>query len=253
MRYLENTGTTATPDFILRTGSASPFGSVPAGNRVPHLADLDGDGDRDLILSPLVYYENTGTSTAPAFAERTGSANPLLQIVGNAYLVDAADLDGDGDLELLCADWDGRMTFQRANGTDLFADGFESGDTVAWSATFGGHLNRGYGPRPPGIRKKTGPRLRGDDDWGRAASSKGAAGLERLEPEGLRVRAPWEARTREELFLALAATGLVGRRAARPACHLLEAAPPLPAEAGRGAAVDALPGDHADRRGGRGW
>src|SRR5512137_2334532 len=38
----------------------------------PRLADLDGDGDFDLILGSsehtLLYYQNTGTSTNPAFS-----------------------------------------------------------------------------------------------------------------------------------------------------------------------------------------
>ena len=47
----------------------------------------------------LNYVENTGTSTAPAFVQRTGSANPFDGIdVGWESAPALADLDGDGTL-----------------------------------------------------------------------------------------------------------------------------------------------------------
>ena len=43
--------------------------------------------------------ENTGTSTAPAFLQRTGTANPFDGIdVGSHSAPALADLDGDGTL-----------------------------------------------------------------------------------------------------------------------------------------------------------
>jgi hypothetical protein len=60
-------------------------------------------GDLDLVVGnvdgELVYIENTGTSTAPAFVLRTGSANPLDGIdVGDASAPALGHLDGDGTL-----------------------------------------------------------------------------------------------------------------------------------------------------------
>ena len=47
----------------------------------------------------LNYVENTGTTTAPVFVARTGSANPLDGIdVGAASAPALGDLDGDGTL-----------------------------------------------------------------------------------------------------------------------------------------------------------
>ena len=51
----------------------------------------------------LIYMENTGTSTAPVFVKRTGSANPFDGIeVGSSWDVRSApalgDIDGDGTL-----------------------------------------------------------------------------------------------------------------------------------------------------------
>ena len=45
----------------------------------------------------LNYVENTGTSTAPAFVQRTGSANPFDGVDVGSYSTPAlGDLDGDG-------------------------------------------------------------------------------------------------------------------------------------------------------------
>ena len=47
----------------------------------------------------LIYVENTGTSTAPVFVQRTGSANPFDGIdVGLNSAPALADLDNDGTL-----------------------------------------------------------------------------------------------------------------------------------------------------------
>ena len=45
LNYIENTGTSTAPVFVLRTGSANPFDGVDVGdNSAPALGDLDGDG-----------------------------------------------------------------------------------------------------------------------------------------------------------------------------------------------------------------
>ena len=47
----------------------------------------------------LIYIENTGTSTAPVFVRRTGSANPFAGIDVGQYSAPAfSDIDGDGTL-----------------------------------------------------------------------------------------------------------------------------------------------------------
>ena len=67
-------------------------------------------GDLDLVVGEynglLNYTENTGTSTAPVFVQRTGSANPFDGIIVHFFgpifgMISApalADLDGDGTL-----------------------------------------------------------------------------------------------------------------------------------------------------------
>ena len=51
----------------------------------------------NLYGSQLTYMENTGTSTAPVFAQRTGSANPFDGIeVGISSTPALGDFDNDG-------------------------------------------------------------------------------------------------------------------------------------------------------------
>ena len=51
----------------------------------------------DAWSGSLTYIENIGTSTAPVFVQRTGSANPFDGIDVGSYSAPALiDLDGDG-------------------------------------------------------------------------------------------------------------------------------------------------------------
>ncbi|MCA9097491.1 MAG: VCBS repeat-containing protein, partial [Planctomycetaceae bacterium] len=83
-RYFENTGTATDPAFTLRSGSESPFNFLnDAAYQFSALTlqDLDQNGTLDLVVSMLDgtyrYYKNTGTETAPAFTQLTGSNNPF--------------------------------------------------------------------------------------------------------------------------------------------------------------------------------
>ena len=42
--YAENTGTSTTPVFVQRTGSANPFDGIDVWYSTPALIDLDNDG-----------------------------------------------------------------------------------------------------------------------------------------------------------------------------------------------------------------
>ena len=60
-------------------------------------------GDLDLVVGDndgeLNYFENTGTSTAPVFVQRTGSANPFDGIdVKSRSSPALGDFDNDGTL-----------------------------------------------------------------------------------------------------------------------------------------------------------
>lgn len=96
----------------------NPFGisnTAPAAFGVFDDVDLDGDGDMDLIQEgygssiyggALLYFENTGNSTAPVYG--TPVVNPFGLSASLEYgAPDAADMDNDGDMDLLVGGYDG--------------------------------------------------------------------------------------------------------------------------------------------------
>src|SRR5207247_74965 len=91
------------------------------GNRSsPALADIDGDGDLDVLIGEdngnTIFFANTGTATAPAFAAPL--TNPFgLAAVGFSSSPALADIDGDGDLDVLIGEDNGNTIFFQNTGT----------------------------------------------------------------------------------------------------------------------------------------
>jgi hypothetical protein len=117
--FFENTGTATTPAFAAAT--ANPFGLADVGNSAkPDLADIDDDGDLDALVGnssgDTVFFENTGTATAPAFAPGTPNSFGLTA-VGLDAAPDLADIDGDGDLDALVGNSSGDTVFFENTGT----------------------------------------------------------------------------------------------------------------------------------------
>lgn len=119
--YIENVGTASSPSFAPLV--LNPFGLSNGGyGNTPRFADLDGDGDFDMISGnhysgDFRYYENTGTANAPAFASLLN--NPFgLSSVGLEYSVaEFVDIDNDGDMDIIAGEYGGDFFYFNNCGT----------------------------------------------------------------------------------------------------------------------------------------
>ncbi|HRR35058.1 MAG TPA: VCBS repeat-containing protein [Kiritimatiellia bacterium] len=117
--WLRNRGTTKQPDYapatlIMAAGRPLEVYGCPS----PNFADWDGDGDLDVIcgefLDGFTYFENIGTRQQPEYAagrRLMGADRKPLVMDLEMITPTAIDWDGDGDLDLICGDEDGRVAF----------------------------------------------------------------------------------------------------------------------------------------------
>ncbi|MGR0189120.1 FG-GAP-like repeat-containing protein [Azospirillum aestuarii] len=128
--YYRNIGTRTNPTFTL--AGTNPFGLGRVGtNASTSFADIDGDGDLDALIGNqsggIVVYRNVGTRTAPSFT--LPGTNPFgLGGVGSAAAPAFADIDGDGDLDVLIGNGAGNLVLYWNAGTSA-APSFTLGGT----------------------------------------------------------------------------------------------------------------------------
>lgn len=124
--YFQNTGSATAPAF--GAAQTNPFGLTALGTATnsiaaPTFIDMDGDGDLDVMATDtngdFYYFANTGSVTSPTFA--TSVMNPFSLTAVNGYaMMSFADIDNDGDKDLMCGDYDGNLNyFERLNATGI--------------------------------------------------------------------------------------------------------------------------------------
>jgi hypothetical protein len=116
--HYENTGTPTAFAFSLRTRNF--LSMLDAGvQAAPASADLDADGDADLLVGDLngnvALIRNTGSPAAPAYIWEDSA---LISSSTRFALAPAlADLDADGDPDLVIGHFAGGVEFRRNTGT----------------------------------------------------------------------------------------------------------------------------------------
>lgn len=120
---IRNKGTTEDPQYaepvkVLAGGEPVDVYGMPS----PNLADFDGDGDLDLLCGEFIdgftYFENTGTRTTPEYAagRRVTHDGSAVRMELCMIIPVAVDWDGDGDVDLVVGQEDGRVAFLEHTG-----------------------------------------------------------------------------------------------------------------------------------------
>ena len=129
--YYQNSGTPTVPafDFVKKdflVEKMPDLGSYSA----PTFADIDADGDQDLLVGSYGLYQssgiynaqvhlfkNIGTSATPVFQLTDTNFGGLLGSGLRAFHPTLGDLDADGDLDMLVGEENGTLAYVLNNGT----------------------------------------------------------------------------------------------------------------------------------------
>ena len=116
LKYFLNESTGGTIIFTPQTNTNNPFNDFDVGdNATPTFADIDGDGDPDLVVGEsggtFKYFLNESAGSTITFTPKTSASdNPFNGFdVGTASSPTFTDIDGDGDLDLIVGGGNGRI------------------------------------------------------------------------------------------------------------------------------------------------
>lgn len=135
--FYKNTGTNDHPVFQFQTDHFFQNEMIDVGtNSYPFIADINGDGLPDLLIgnygeydssyysegvlksvfrSKIAYYKNTGQAGSPSFHLITDDFVGLSGLSELAFYPAFADLDGDGDLDMMTGNADSSLTYFQNN------------------------------------------------------------------------------------------------------------------------------------------
>ncbi|MCX6247737.1 MAG: FG-GAP-like repeat-containing protein [Bacteroidetes bacterium] len=131
--FYKNTGTNVNPVFQFRTDHFFQNEMIDIGTSAyPVVTDVNGDGLSDLLIggygeydssyyyqgtlkstfiSKISYYKNTGQQDNPVFHLITDDFAGLSRLKGVAFYPSFADLDGDGDQDMITGNANGSITY----------------------------------------------------------------------------------------------------------------------------------------------
>lgn len=146
--YYQNTGSASAPAFAAPL--FNPFGmngSLPTSMvAIGRFVDMDNDGDDDYLAGNFYttgfrYYQNTGTATAPQFAAPVSNPFGLTTVgLGDVSFVEVGDIDLDGDMDVISADYDYGNWRVYINGGTASAPSFAAPLVNPFGLTTGGEF-----------------------------------------------------------------------------------------------------------------
>lgn len=124
--FLKNTGTASAPNIIL-VDSTFPDEAVifTNGFNIPQHTDIDRDGLTDLMVGSVFptseidnfhFYRNAGSNQEPFYLLETKNFVPMID-AGSRSAITTADVDGDGDQDMIIGSAGGTVTVHRNTGS----------------------------------------------------------------------------------------------------------------------------------------
>ncbi|MEO7671877.1 MAG: VCBS repeat-containing protein [Longimicrobiales bacterium] len=115
LHVMLNEGTRTAPRYRM----TDTLALAVAFHQKPAFGDLDGDGDQDMLLGTwnqdVLYFRNEGTRTSARFVQDTSRTIHPNRVTNAVPAL--ADLDADGDLDLLIGEANGEVNYFRNDGT----------------------------------------------------------------------------------------------------------------------------------------
>lgn len=120
LALLENTGTATNPEFKVISEDWGNISQYDFLSIIPAFADLDGDGDKDMLLGDALgkmhFFENTAPSGQPMQIQ-LNTLNYQNLYGGKFCAPQLLDLNRDGLTDLICGNKNGRLKYFQNTGT----------------------------------------------------------------------------------------------------------------------------------------